>query len=89
MLGKTPPTSTSRLDRDRRPARASPQTTGASNPEAAVDAERRVGLVQRVEVDAVDIMIEKITALFRRPMQSDLGDGLLIIVVGTSQRPLQ
>ena len=54
-----------------------------------MDAKRRVRLVQRVEVDAVDIMIEKITALFRRPMQSDLGNGILIIVVGTSQRPLQ
>jgi hypothetical protein len=41
-----------------------------------VDALRRVGLVERVEVNARDVVVEEVAALFGRPVDAGVFDGL-------------
>lgn len=93
--GKTRRTSTSRPDRDHVPdvesgsCRLSPQVSSASNAQASMNAKGRIGLVQRVEVDPVDLVVEKISALLRRPVEPDLRDRFLVIFAGAGERPLE
>jgi hypothetical protein len=56
------------------------EASSAADAQAAVDAERRIRLVQGVEVDSIDVMIEKIPALLGRPMKSDLRDRVFIVL---------
>jgi hypothetical protein len=43
-----------------------------SEPEVLVDVSRRIRPVQRVKMDAADLVVEQVAALFRGPMGSDL-----------------
>jgi hypothetical protein len=54
-----------------------------------MNAKGRIGLVQRVEVDPVDLVVEKISALLRRPVEPDLRDRFLVIFAGAGERPLE
>ena len=39
-----------------------------------MDPQGRVGLVERVEMNAVDLAVEEVPALFSRPLNPDLCD---------------
>lgn len=49
----------------------------------------RVRLVQGVEVQSINGMIEKITALLRRPMHADLSNRIIIVLLGPTDRSEQ
>ena len=51
--------------------------------------QRRIRLVQGVEVQPIDGMIEKITALFRRPRHADLSNRIIIVLFGPTDRSEQ
>ena len=55
------------------------QACGVLDAEVLVDLPRRVRAVQRVEVDAADLVVEQVAALLGRPVDADLGDGLGIV----------
>ena len=58
----------------------------AREAEAFVDLPRRIRAIECVEVDASDLIVEQVAALLGGPVDSDLGDGLGI-VVATTDRP--
>ena len=51
--------------------------------------QRRIRLVQGVEVQSIDGMIEEITALFRGPMHADLSNRIIIILLSPTDRSKQ
>ena len=64
------------------------QSTSRPNAEIPVNSQRRVRLVERIEVDAVDLMIEEVSALLGGPVNADLGDRLVVTIRGSSKRSL-
>ena len=50
-----------------------------------MNSQRRVRLVERIEVDAVDLMIEEVSALLGGPVNADLGDRLIVTIRGSSK----
>ena len=50
-----------------------------------MDPQGRVGLVERIEVNAVDLAVEEIPALLGRPVNADLRDRLVIALWGSSK----
>ena len=59
------------------------------NPERPMNLQRRIRPVQGVEVQAIDVMIEKIPALLRRPVCPDLSNRIIVVLFGPADRSKQ
>ena len=51
-----------------------------------MDSQRRGRLVEGVEVDAVHLLIKKVTALLGRPMHTDFTDGFIVTFLRSIDR---